>query len=174
VVRVATPGDLALIEEIENSADGLLIELFGAGEWGRAATAVERMVWPGYILVSSETENGPAVGFAHVIELEGFAHLEQLSVLPDYGRRGHGTALIAAAKGEATDRGLQRMTLRTFADVPWNGPFYEKCGFVESEPRTDFHRRLLQTEIVLGLQRYGRRIEMTCVLPTKHEGDSLD
>jgi GNAT superfamily N-acetyltransferase len=165
VVRFATLGDLALIESIENSADSLLIELFGAGEWARAATAAERTAWPGFILASSETENGPAVGFAHVIELDNFAHLEQLSVLPSAGRRGHGRALVEAAKREVLHRELHRMTLRTFADIPWNAPFYATCGFAQSEPSTDFHRRLVQTEIDLGLPLYGRRIEMTFLAP---------
>lgn len=156
--------DLALVEEIENSADSLLIELLEPGEWEPAATGLERAAWPGYILVSSETVGGPAVGFVHVIEGEDFAHLEQISVLPGHGRRGHGRTLVEAAKHEARVRGQYRMTLRTFADVPWNAPFYAKCGFVESEPATEFHRRLVQVEADLGLPLHGGRIEMIASL----------
>lgn len=78
-------------------------------------------------------------------------------------RRGHGRALVAAAKGESRRRGRKRLTLRTFADVPWNAPFYASCGFVESTPDTDFLRDLLNVERQWGLE-YGRRVQMTCDL----------
>ena len=160
-VRPAMHDDLALVEEIENAADSLLIELLAPGEWECAVTGSERAALPGFILASAETVNGPAVGFVHVIEGDDFAHLEQLSVLLSDGRRGHGRTLVEAAKLEAKRRGEHRMTLRTFAGVLWNAPFYATCGFVESESATEFHRRLAQVEIGLGLPLHGRRVEMT-------------
>jgi hypothetical protein len=55
--------------------------------------------------------------------------------------------------------------LRTYADVPWNGPFYTRAGFVETSPATDFHKHLAEVEERLGLDLYGRRIQMTAALP---------
>lgn len=107
---------------------------------------------------------GTAVGFAHVTEGEGFAHLEQLSVLTAYARKGHGRALVDAAKFAAAARGYKRISLRTFAEVPWNASFYATCGFSESEPVSDFHRRMAKLETTLGMHRFGRRIEMTASL----------
>jgi N-acetylglutamate synthase-like GNAT family acetyltransferase len=92
--------------------------------------------------------------------------LEQVSVLPDYGRRGVGKLLVEAAIEEATRRGYDQMTLRTYAAVPWNGPFYALLGFAESEPETDFQRSLIDVENGLGLAQYGRRIQMTRFLNT--------
>ncbi len=65
---------------------------------------------------------------------------------------------------EARHRGHTRLTLRTFADVPFNAPFYASLGFVETEPETDFHRALVGAEHLVGLDRYGRRIQMTLAL----------
>lgn len=163
-VRPAMHADLALVEQIENGADSLLIELLAPAEWDRAVAGSERAALPGFVLVSSETADVAAVGFVHVIEGDNFVHLEQLSVLPRYGRRGHGRALVEAAKLEAKSRGENCMTLRTFADVPWNAPFYATCGFVESESATEFHRQLVQAESSHGLDLYGRRIEMVARL----------
>jgi hypothetical protein len=59
------------------------------------------------------------------------------------------------------------MTLRTYADVPWNAPFYSTCGFVESQPDTEFLRQLVDTEKELGLDQYGRRIQMSTRLPPR-------
>ena len=116
------------------------------------------------MLVAAETAGGDAVGFVHVIERDGHAHLEQLSVPPEHGRRGYGRALVRAALSEAAARGHERMTLRTYADVPWNGPFYASCGFIESEPDSVFLLGLPAVEARLGLARHGRRIQMTARL----------
>ena len=37
-------------------------------------------------------------------------------------------------------------------------------GFLESIPETSFQRGLVHTESALGLDRYGRRIQMTAAL----------
>lgn len=36
---------------------------------------------------------------------------------------------MSAAEGLAQERGYDRMTLTTFRDVPFNGPFYESLGW---------------------------------------------
>jgi len=162
VIRVADTGDLARLEQIEYESDALLVEHLRATEWLPATTLRERMGRVGYVL--AVTEGGGAVGFAHVLLIEGRAHLEQLSVLPSNARRGHGRSLVEAAKVEAVALGCASITLRTFADIPWNAPFYERCGFVETPPLTPFERELVVVEDSLGLTGLGRRVQMTCQL----------
>ena len=116
---------------------------------------------PGFVLVTGEALDDVPVGFVHVLEVDGLAHLEQLAVRLASGRRGHGRALVEAAKVEAARRGYRRISLRTYADVPWNAPFYTTCGFVESEPDHAFLRELQRRETAVGLDRYGRRVPMT-------------
>jgi GNAT superfamily N-acetyltransferase len=60
----------------------------------------------------------PPVGFIRIIELDGLVHLEQLSVLPEHGRKGIGSQLIEAAVAELKARGYSRLTLITFKNVP--------------------------------------------------------
>jgi ribosomal protein S18 acetylase RimI-like enzyme len=72
------------------------------------------------------------VGFAHVELIEpDAAHLEELDVHPDHGRRGLGTRLVREVCAWAAARGHHAVTLTTFRDVPWNMPFYERLGFEE-------------------------------------------
>ena len=52
--------------------------------------------------------------------------------------------------------------MRYTGDV--NGPFYSRAGFVETEPDTDFLESLVRVERALGLERHGRRIQMTIEL----------
>jgi GNAT superfamily N-acetyltransferase len=70
------------------------------------------------------------VGFAMADTIDGSAHLDELDVIPKFGRRGIGTRLLDAAINWARDSRFPQMTLVTFRNVPWNAPFYEKKGFV--------------------------------------------
>ncbi|MBK6886400.1 MAG: GNAT family N-acetyltransferase [Tetrasphaera sp.] len=163
-IRYADPADLPLIEEIERVADGRFAEVSRArgidpGDFpGIGMPATERLR-AGQILVAGQ----PAVGFAHVVEIAGHALLEQLSVLPEMGGHGIGTSLLRAAMGVALDRGHDRLHLRTFADVAWNGPYYSHNGFVEiADP--SWVAPLLAAEEDEGLGRWGRRITMARAL----------
>lgn len=78
--------------------------------------------------------DGSVAGYARVELVDDQAHLEQLSVLPDLGRQGIGTALIEAVVEWARDRGDEAVTLTTFRDVPFNAPLYGRRGFVELPP----------------------------------------
>ncbi|WP_370039331.1 GNAT family N-acetyltransferase, partial [Nocardioides sp.] len=86
------------------------------------------------------------------------AHLEQLSVrLPEHGRRGVGTALVHAACEEARWAGHDSLTLCTYRDVPWNGPFYRRLGFSEDPAPPPHLARIRRHEQDLGLDRCGAR-----------------
>lgn len=81
----------------------------------------------GLLWVAVNEQDEP-IGFALVELLEGLVHLEELDVLPAYGRRGIGTKLVRSICDWATRQNLP-VTLTTFRDIPWNAPFYARCGF---------------------------------------------
>ena len=99
-IRPAHANDFTAIELIENEADRLLIELLHRKKWSPAPTGATRAAEEGFILIA-ENEQSVTVGFVHVIEVDDTAHLEQLSVLPEHGRRGYGRMLVNAARQEA-------------------------------------------------------------------------
>ena len=72
---------------------------------------------------------GDAVGYVLVEEVDGDAHVEQISVLPDQQRRGIGRALLDRVEQWAAGRGHDPISLTTFSEVPWNRPLYEHLGF---------------------------------------------
>lgn len=102
----------------------------------------------------------PPVGFVRLEIVDGQAHLEQLSVCPSVAGRGIGRSLVEAAKAWARESGFAAMTLCTFADVPFNAPFYADCGFVEVTRPGPGLARLREHERKLGLDALGRRIAM--------------
>ena len=113
---------------------------------------------PGFLLVAGPRRASPPVGFVHVLVIDGHAHLEQLSVLPEHQRRGIGAALIRAAMDEARAQGFDRLSLCTYRDVPWNGPFYAASGFTEVTELAPYERRLREKERELGLDVNGVRV----------------
>ena len=82
----------------------------------------------GRVLVA-ELPSGALAGFVRMEIVDETAHLEQVSVLPDHVGHGVGRALVAAAEDLAFRHGHARMTLTTFSDVPWNGPYYQRLGW---------------------------------------------
>ena len=154
--RTADERDLARLRDIEAAADQMFAPLMDIDHWGAPATGRERAESGGLLLVIGE----PAVGFAHIIEIDGHFHLEQLAVHPDHGRRGLGTALVYAAAEAIAERGGESMTLLTFADVPWNAPFYRRLGFEIVDPAPDYLLPAIEHEMHLGLKRGGPRVAM--------------
>jgi GNAT superfamily N-acetyltransferase len=154
LVRDASDADWAQLPEVEAAADELFVSL-GVTDLPAPASAEERAAsWR--VLVVGE----PVQGFAVLELFDGAVHLEQLSVHPAHSRRGIGGALLAASVEAAREHGADRVTLLTYADVPWNAPFYARHGWRETEP-TPALAGLRRREGELGLDRHGRRVAMT-------------
>lgn len=75
-----------------------------------------------------------AIGYLIARVVDGCGHIEQVSVLPSWTRRRIGRALIGRALAWATAQRFAAVTLTTFTEVPWNGPYYERLGFRYLEP----------------------------------------
>ena len=103
---------------------------------------------------------GPAVGFVSVELLDDEAHIAQLSVLPELGRRGIGRALLDEAIHWAEGQGLEGVTLTTFRDVPWNAPFYSTVGFIEVVDPAPGLAAIRRNEWERGLDAMGPRLAM--------------
>ena len=153
-IRTATPEDLPALPVFEAAADHILEA--EPGDQALPAPALTTPVEPRFILVAGN----PPGGFARVDELGGQAHLEQLSVQPDFGGRGIGRSVVEAAIDAARSRGCLSMTLSTFADIPFNGPFYASCGFEEFAQPGQALAALRVHEAQLGLDDLGRRVVM--------------
>ncbi len=72
---------------------------------------------------------GDVVGYAVASVVDGEGHLEQVSVRPELGGAGIGAALIEEVCRWAAGEGFDAVSLTTFRDVAWNGPYYERRGF---------------------------------------------
>jgi GNAT superfamily N-acetyltransferase len=153
-VRPATRDELPLLAEIDARA-GTLFSVAGL--------QLPRIVFPVDKLPHSKAvfvQGRPPVAFVRVEEVDGLAHVEELAVLPSHMRRGIGSALLAAACAWAAGAGYPAITLITYADVAWNGPFCAARGFVEVEALTPELAELRDWERTVGLDAIGRRVVM--------------
>jgi GNAT superfamily N-acetyltransferase len=157
LVRLAKPDDLPALPGIELTADQLFAEVgivFPPGP-----TVVEEAIEDGAdIYVVGE----PPVAFAAVRERDGYTHLEQIAVRTDQSRQGFGGRLLDRVIAHAAERGSAGVTLLTFRDVPWNGPWYARHGFAEltAERWTPQIRSLWDHEIAAALHKLGPRLVM--------------
>jgi ribosomal protein S18 acetylase RimI-like enzyme len=90
--------------------------------------------------------------------VDDFLHVEQVSVHPRAARRRLGRSLIDHLAGVAREDGVPALTLTTFAEVPWNAPYYERLGFrvVPDAELTPGLRRIVDAEGAIGLHRWPR------------------
>lgn len=136
-VRAAHADDLAHLPRVEHAAS----QKFRDTQYPKIADEVPTSVdefrsWleRGALLVAVDADDDP-VGFAIVHELDGQAYLHEIDVDPAHGGRGVGRLLIAHVCDWARSHDYRQLTLSTFADVPWNAPYYRRIGFVEIDDR---------------------------------------
>jgi GNAT superfamily N-acetyltransferase len=108
--------------------------------------AVQGLVW-----VAEHA--GQLIGFATCEAFEHELHLWELAVRHEAQGKGAGRAMIGAVVSEARARGLPAVTLTTFREIPWNAPFYARCGFVEltDDQLGPFLTLVREKEVQLGL-----------------------
>lgn len=131
-IRPALLDDIAQLIAIELSAAQAFLRLPELA-WLARAEGLDEKAHKAFIADAgswlAEDDQGQALGFV-CLRLEGQAlHIHELSVrLPSQGQ-GIGRQLLDQACAVARHRGAQEVTLTTFAQVAWNGPFYARHGF---------------------------------------------
>ena len=83
----------------------------------------------GGMLDVAKTVSDDIVGFALVSVREAGLYLDQISVVPRFGRQGIGRRLLNQVEQKAKALGAPHISLSTFRDLPWNAPFYASAGY---------------------------------------------
>lgn len=154
-IRPVRADELVLLPALEAAAD-TMFGPFDLGTFpgpGTPADFAAALI----VLVAGD----PPVGLCRIDAVGEGAHLEQLSVHPDHGGRGIGRALLRAGIEWAAGRGYPELTLCTYRDVPWNGPFYASEGFVEIGSADDWWAAQGRAPEEPVLARHGARVAMT-------------
>jgi len=163
-IRAARPPDLPLLAAIEQAAAALFHATaypeLAAGPFITAeADLTHELAW----VVVDATDQ--PVGFVIARVLADSVHIHELDVHPQHARQRLGWRLIQEAAAWARAQDVAALTLTTFADVPWNGPYYTRLGFcpLDEAATTPAMREILQAEEAAGLPM-ARRICMRLAL----------
>jgi ribosomal protein S18 acetylase RimI-like enzyme len=159
-IRPVRPAELPVLQEIERAAgerfrDVGMPEI--ADDEPLPLDVLAGYLQAGRAWVATDATD-VAVGYLIADVVDGNLHIEQVSVHPRCARRGVGRQLIDHLAAHAIATGLPALTLTTFAEVPWNGPYYRRCGFVvlNDEDLTPGLRAIREREAAHGLDRWPR------------------
>jgi GNAT superfamily N-acetyltransferase len=133
LVRLARVDDLRKLAAVERSAASLF-RAVGLGWIADGATvdqaSLTAMRESDTVWVAVDQADEP-VGFLAAQPMDHQFHIAEVSVARAYQRQGLGRALIAAAVDWARGHEYRHVTLATYRDLSWNGPFYATLGFAE-------------------------------------------
>ena len=129
-IRPAEPADQPLLAPIEQAADRRYQEHgfpLTSAEDCIPQDAAARAIAQRRITVAAL--EGRVVGWILVAPVGGEVCIGQVSVLPECGRRGVGTALLLDVIQKARAQGAPSLVLNTQSNVPWTVPWYQRHGF---------------------------------------------
>lgn len=160
-IRAGEEKDLKRLQDIERAAGRCFRDLgmdLVADDAPPPLTLLRRYGREGGLWVVADAEDDCPVAYAMVEPVDGSTHIEQISVHPDRARQRIGRALIEHVAQRARAAGVTALTLSTFAEVPWNAPYYERCGFrvLSSGELTPGLRKIRKEEALTGLDRWPR------------------
>ncbi|WLW51248.1 GNAT family N-acetyltransferase [Streptomyces sp. YU58] len=159
-IRGGVVEEFDVVREIERAA-GAAFRGLGMGavadDEPPGADVLEGFRRTGRLWVAADEGDRP-VAYLMGEPVDGAFHVEQVSVHPDAARRGVGRALLAYAADHARGQNLTALTLTTFAEVPWNAPYYTRLGFhvLDEADLTPGLRHIRAHEATLGLDRWPR------------------
>ncbi|MFD9617314.1 GNAT family N-acetyltransferase [Streptomyces virginiae] len=159
-VRLARPDELTVLQDIERAAgrcfrDIGMPEIADDEPWTLDELAPYQRAGLAWVAIDGADTPAAYLIAEHV---EGNLHVEQVSVHPDHARRGLGRGLLEHLAEFAGRAGVPALTLTTFTEVPWNAPYYARCGFrrLDDAELTAGLREIREREAAHGLDRWPR------------------
>lgn len=159
-IRAVAEADLPVMQDIERAAGTAFAEVGMQEIADDEPLSLEELASyqkDGRAWVAEDGEGHP-VAYLITDLVDGNVHIEQVSVHPRAARQGIGRMLLDHAAAYATAEGASALTLTTFAEVPWNAPYYARCGF-RIVPDTELSPALnavRDREIAHGLHHWPR------------------
>ncbi|MFJ3925328.1 GNAT family N-acetyltransferase [Streptomyces sp. NPDC090022] len=160
-IRAVRTAELPLLQDIERAA-GRCFRDIGMAEIADdeplPLDELARYARAGLAWVAADDGDAP-VAYLIADRVDGNLHVEQVSVHPDSARRGIGRRLLDHLAHRAAAEGVPALTLTTFTDVPWNAPYYARCGFepLDADTLPPGLREIRAREAHHGLDRWPRQ-----------------
>lgn len=162
-IRRAQSWDINLLEHIERSAADIFrtVDLDFLAEGPTMDPAIlMSLANEGHLWVAANRFDQP-IGFVGGDYLNGHFHIVELSVAKEFQGNGVGRALMDVMVEQVRREGYKSMTLTTYKNLPWNGPWYSRMGFFEVSA-LDMGRQYL--EILESEAQHGLDLRNRCVM----------
>ncbi len=158
--RPAREDEIAALQEIERRAGAPFAEV------GMSAVAddeppswevLRAFVTEGRAWVWPDDSDHP-IAYLILGIVDDQPHIDQVSVDPAHAGARIGKRLIDHAVDWSKGDGRQEITLTTFTQVPWNGPYYERLGFsyIAAADEPPGLRAIRAEELAHGLDEWPR------------------
>jgi GNAT superfamily N-acetyltransferase len=167
-IRPGRSGDAPALPDIERDAGRSFLAIpdlaWIAGDQVMSVEAHDVAIANGTLWVAEDAA-GAIVGFLTAQPFADALHVWEMAVRTTAQRKGVGALLLAASIDHARRLGLPTVTLTTFREVPWNAPFYGRCGFevLADDDLSQRLRAVLRQEVDAGLPA-ARRCAMRCIV----------
>ncbi|HYJ10716.1 MAG TPA: GNAT family N-acetyltransferase [Polyangiaceae bacterium] len=130
-IRLARTDELTRLPAIEMAAaQRFLTSLHPDAAEGHPISVALHQTWLAHDGVwVAEAPPDEIAGFAAWVPLAMDMYVVELDVHPAHAGRRVGARLLDALSALGSQLGFGRLVLRTFRDVPWNAPYYQRLGF---------------------------------------------
>lgn len=162
-IRKARNDDIPLLGQVERSAAELFrtvnLDFLTNGPTVNKSH-LSAMMSSNHLWVAVDKRDQP-IGFVGGEELDGNFHIAEISVAQDAQGKGVGKALMAELVRQTKEEGQTAITLTTYRDIPWNGPWYRKLGFSEVSlgDMGDEYAKILDSEA-----QHGHDMDSRCIM----------
>lgn len=145
-IRAVTASDIDQICQIDTDASSkfasipALADLADGSHGPLEFSTVQHWLASGTVYAAEDEKD--MLGFTAVQPKDGILYIAELSVREIHQGRGLGTLLLekvfkhARQTSESIGSSVAKVSLTTYPDVPWNGPWYQKRGFEEVSAET--------------------------------------
>jgi GNAT superfamily N-acetyltransferase len=162
-IRRAQSWDIPLLEYVERSA----ADIFRTVNLGFLAdgdtvdpAALRAMAQANHLWVATNNFDQP-IGFVGGEYLSGNFHIVEISVAKEFQGKGVGKALMTTIVEHISREGYKSITLTTYRNLPWNGPWYSRLGFFEVNAH-DMGRDYL--DLLDSEAQHGLDVRSRCVM----------
>jgi GNAT superfamily N-acetyltransferase len=141
-IRNTVASDLPLLQAIQTAVDESFRAIGMADVADHKPPSLEELsashesqhAWVATLSKERQDSAAPiAYILVYIVDNDGLGwrsvFIQQVSVSPDYSRRGIGKALIDHVALWASQNGMKALDLTAFVNVPWNKAYFERLGF---------------------------------------------
>lgn len=134
-VRLARPDESLSLNAIEAECGAIFRSVAGY-EWVDQGVDLSEDIWGASIKakmcwVSVEHGVDQPIGFIAAKCFGEDIYIAEVGVVTQFQGRKIGSLLVAAVEAYARNVAARAVTLTTFSEIPWNGPYYARLGYTQ-------------------------------------------